>query len=621
MFFKFPDTKMSTSLKLKLIYTFTLISLLVSINGIWTIVSLRDLSQSIDNIMQFNYNSIVAAQNMNIALERQDSAQLAYMFNSDSEPTEIFIENQQEFLKWFSRAEDNITEINEKEIIFDIIESYKLYLNQFNTLVSIQVSEGSSASRGFYYSDILPTFEQLKDEIRSLQNLNQSAMLDKKNKAHNSATRASILTLGSSLLTLILIAMIGIYATGRIVTPIKNLIDRVRIISTGDYSKKLSIKGNDEVTELSKEFNVMLERLRYFESINIKRIMEESKKSEAIVKSIEDPMIVTDKENNILLLNEAAQKLFSSTEEGSIGKHFLEIIKRDDIFDNIKNSMKNNIPSDLIDIDFQTGNSESHFRMYSNPIKDEEGSNIGVITILQDITKLKEVDNLKSEFVSTVSHEFRTPLTSIIMGTDLILNKVIGDINEDQTEMIRAIKEDGERLKTLVNDLLDLSKMQSGKTTYDIRETNLYDIIEASYLSFSKTAKISSIKIEKELDNNLPMIHADSSKLQLVINNLLSNAIKFTPHDGSGKILIKAYYADGFVYLSIEDNGPGIPYEYRNKIFDKFVQIPNYETKREGSGLGLSICKEIITAHKGTIWVEESENHGSKFIFSLKVED
>lgn len=612
---------MTKSLKLKLLYTFTLISLLVSVNTIWTIFSLNDLSQSIDNIMQFNYNSIEAAQNMSIAIERQDSAQLAYMFNADSEPNEIFIENQQEFLKWFSRAEDNITEPNEDKIISEIIRHYKLYLNQYNTLISIQVTEGSSASRGFYYSEILPTFENLKLELRNLQNINQNAMLDKKNKAHNNGTQASILIFASSFFTLILIALIGIYTTGRIVKPLHSLIENVKIISTGDYSKKLSIKGNDEITELSKEFNTMLEKLRHFESMNIRRIMEESKKSEAIVKSIEDPMIVTDKENNIILLNEAAQKLFSSDEVNSINKHFLEIIKRDDIFENIKNSMEKNIPSELIDIDIEFEGSNNHFRMYSNPIKNQTGNNIGVITLLQDITKLKEVDNLKSEFVSTVSHEFRTPLTSIIMGTDIMLNHVIGEINDDQEEMLKAIKEDGERLKILVNDLLDLSKIQSGKITYDMKPNNLYDIIKSSHHQFIKTAEMHSIKINTIVDEDIPKIYSDASKIQLVINNLLSNAIKYTPHDGSGIINIKAYTSKGNVYVSVDDNGPGIPYEYRSKIFDKFIQVPSVTQKREGSGLGLAICKEIILAHNGQIWLDEANKNGSKFIFSLKVED
>ena len=252
------------------------------------------------------------------------------------------------------------------------------------------------------------------------------------------------------------------------------------------------------------------------------------------------------------------------------------------------------------------------------PIKTVDEETIGIVTLLQDITKLKEVDQLKSEFVSTVSHEFRTPLTSIIMAVGLLLDKVPGEITEDQKELMEAIKEDSQRLSSLVSELLDLSKIESGKMKMDFQSCSIKKIIEDASRLFLLQLEEKNIVLHKDIGERLSPVKADYNKITWVVTNLIGNAIRYAPSNGTGKIEIKVVETANKMLLSVKDNGKGISEEFQKTIFDKFVQIKDENDQSVGgSGLGLAISREIIKAHGGEIWVSSKLGKGSTFYFTL----
>ena len=242
--------------------------------------------------------------------------------------------------------------------------------------------------------------------------------------------------------------------------------------------------------------------------------------------------------------------------------------------------------------------------------------------MLQDITKLKEIDQMKSDFVSTVSHEFRTPLTSMGMAVELLGDGSVGTINETQKELLKVIKEDNERLNFLIRDLLDLSRLESGKTHMKFEECSIKKIVETAVNSLKNFSENRNVKIEIRNIKDSFLVFADLNKILLVLTNLLTNAIKYKSEEREGNITVEAFKKGKNIVVSVKDNGKGIPEEYKEKIFNKFIQVKiSNDGKIEGTGLGLSICKEIIKAHGGEIWVDSVLNKGSIFYFSLKSVD
>lgn len=614
---------MIKSIRFKFLGVFILIFVVLGANSIWAIKNFNSLSNSIENIMQSNYRSIDAAQNMIIALERQDSAELAHMFSSSETTSQAFKKNEMEFLKWLSRAEDNITETGEKEILDNINKLYIEYVNALSEFVDIQAEEDINAARAYYYNKILPIFKRTKTEGRNLLNLNQEGMIIRKNRAHTISTKATYSTMIISSATILIGWILAIYLSNKIAKPLYNLIEKIRKIAEGDYSHQLDIEGDDEIAKLAEEFNIMTKKLQSYEILNIKKLKGEKQKAEAIVESIGDGIIVTNEEHKLLLVNRAAEKALNIREKDVLSRHFLEVIKREDIFemiDKVKNRNDTHEYKKYRDVTIKNENETNYYRINVKPIITRDGENIGVVTLMQNITKLKEVDQIKSDFVSTVSHEFRTPLTSISMGVGLLIDQIPGNINEDQRELIEAIKEDSERLKNLVTELLDLSRIESGKIQMDIIPYNIKDIVNSAVKPFKMQAEEKNVSIDIDVKDNMAKVKADYNKISWVLTNLIGNALRYVPRDGTGKIQIKVKQTANKMLISVVDNGKGIPEEYQQKIFEKFIQIRDKNGETNGStGLGLAISKEIINAHGGEIWVQSKLGEGSMFYFTLSI--
>jgi PAS domain S-box-containing protein len=391
-------------------------------------------------------------------------------------------------------------------------------------------------------------------------------------------------------------------------------------VREGHLKQEVPIISNDEIGDLTNEFNKMIVRLQRFESGTKGKLLEERNKSMAIVKSISDPLIVLDTDFKVLLMNHACEMFFNISERTTINKHFLEVIRINDIFDHIEKVYRSNedkhIPK-IIGLDTEGKN--FYFDTIVTKIKNEEGSIIGLVVLFQNVTKLKKLEKAKTEFVSTISHEFKTPLTSIMMGTSLIKNEGLGKLGDKQLEIIRTIEDDTERLSTLVNDLIQLSKIESDRALYHFEPCSIFGIVEHCIKTFSEQVHLKEITLYSEVGENLPKIMVDYEKISWVINNLISNALKYT--NAGDYISIHASVKGKTMQISVKDTGMGIPNEYKDIIFDKFVKVNSFHSEQSGTGLGLSIAKEIVIAHKGSIWCESELDEGSTFTFTVPLID
>lgn len=612
------------TLKSKLLIIFLLIFSVLIANSVIAVINFSILENSIDNILKSNYESVIFAQNMAIAIERQDSAELAMMFEENKEnPKRLFNDNKADFLELLSKAESNITEVGEDQIISNINVLYNEYLIKFDHLGSLVDSEVSNDQviRNYYYSEIFPLFEEIKDECRDLLNVNQDKMVILKNESRVIANRATYITLIISAVTIIISLIFIIYLINKIINSLKNLNSKIKNIAAGNYSQKLDVSGKDEIASLAKEFNIMAEKLQVYDQLNIDQLMKEKQKIETIVESISDGIIVTGAEDRILLLNKAAEKIFNVNEKKAIKKNFLEVIKNNKLYEFIKSKKVEDSETssgDYLDISKKDKAKINHYRVISKAITNLEGESIGVVTLLQDITKLKELDELKSEFVASVSHELRTPIASVLMAAELLQNDIPGKTSKKQKEMIKIIIEDGNRLKNLINDVLDLSRLESGKAKLNIKKYKLEEIINYVLKILNIQIKEENISIKTRLKKNLPPVKVDFSKIAQVLTNLISNSINYKKENKKLNIIIGARLYKNKVLVYVSDNGRGITEIDQKKIFERFTETESYdEISPRGSGLGLSISKSIIKSHGGDIWVESNAGKGSTFYFTL----
>ena len=612
------------TIKGKLLIIFILIFAVLAANSIIAIINFSTLKNSIDNILKSNYESVVYAQNMVIAIERQDSAELAMMFeNSTEDPLKLFKDYEANFEMWLEKATNNITEKGEDLVIANINSLYKEYLDKFNEFETLLKNNKSNekASRDFYYNEIFPLFESIKNECRNLLNINQDKMVVLKNESAVIANRATLINASISILTIAISLIFIIYLLNKIIRSLTNLNSKIKEIAKGDYSQKLIVSGSDEIAALSEEFNIMAAKLLAYDLLNINQLMKEKQKVEAIVESISDGVIVTGAVNRVLLINKAAEKIFNISEEEFLKKDLIYAIKNPDLFnliDSVRKDQVKILTKDYMDLTIKHKNNVNYYRVIAKPITNISGESIGVVTLFQDITKFKEVDDLKSEFVASVSHELRTPIASVLMAAELLNKEIPGKTNTKQKEIISIIMEDGNRLKNLINDILDLSKLESGKVVLNFKNYTPKEIIDYVLKILEIKLREENVKIKVEIDKNVPMVKADLSKITQVFTNLIENGINYRALNKAIIIELRAKLSNDKVLFYIKDNGRGIPEEDQKKIFDKFIRVEEGENiESKGSGLGLAISKSIIKSHGGDLWVESSKGKGSTFYFTL----
>jgi PAS domain S-box-containing protein len=335
------------------------------------------------------------------------------------------------------------------------------------------------------------------------------------------------------------------------------------------------------------------------------RISEsERSRLETVINSIHDNVMILDQENRIILVNPAMCKSFGLDEKTSIGKSVIDVIDHPDLHAMLQGSGDND-PLQYHEISFPDGKVGS---AQVTTIPD-----IGYAVTMQDITHLKEVDRIRNEVVHTVSHDLRSPLTSVIGYTELISRS--GSLNETQQGFLKRIQESVEHITTLINDLLELGSIEAGLDTR--REWVQLDVLLLYSLDMLQgQIKSKHLKVQSDISESLPALRANPVRLRQVLDNVVGNAIKYSNKNGEVKISINA--EGDQVILHVADTGPGIPAQDQAHIFDKFYRGQNMD-KQQGSGLGLAIVKSIVDAHQGRIWVESTVGQGSSFFIVLPV--
>lgn len=595
-----------------------LLVLVIVMIGLLSSFNVYRLSGEIDGLMTNNYKSIDVSTKMTESIETQDKAILQYIAFQNENSIDLIYNSNEEFYKYLNVEKNNITEVGEDNVTNKISDNYLLFVKSFSKLQDYGRSHSSSENIKFYDSQVSPLVVKVKADLVTLTKLNEKAMFSGRNNAKSNALSALYLILSISSIAAIIGLAISLIYTNKSLKPIYLLTETIKSVKEGELNKQAPIINEDEIGMLAQEFNNMTSRLYEFEQSTTGRLLSERNKSIAIVKSISDPLIVLDASYKIQLLNDSSENIFGVLEQNVINSHFLETIRNMELYDYIFSVVDNNGTNTEKVISFQINHDTYFFNAIVTVVNDKEDKTNAIVVLLKNITEYKQLEKVRTDFIATISHEFKTPLTSIMMGVGLILEKNVGDINKKQEELLDTIKEEVEKLTDLVSDLLKLSKIQSGQTLYDIKIYSISKIVEECVKNYSVQAKNSGITLYNSIEEDLPNVVVDEEKINWVLNNLVSNAIKYT--NSGGEIIIGAFIAGEKIKVFVKDNGKGIPREYHERIFEKFVKISAYDTEFLSSGIGLSIAKGIVEAHGGTIWCESEVNKGSTFIFTLPME-
>jgi len=613
------------SLRTKLLLSYLIFVAALVVLGGWSALRLREMGAVSRRIISNNYDSVVAAQEMKESLERQDSAALFAQLGARDKAKTQLRERRERFDANFQKAANNITELGEPDAIEAIHRDRDAYYRLFdafmatvNTTESLEIparKREELSERNEYFTSLEPQFNKLRAECDHLLQLNQRAMLGKSEAAAGVAQLWFYRTL---LVAGVLVGaglLLAFFLANRIVEPLRQLTETTARMAGGDLDARVTVTSRDELGLLATEYNRMAERIRQLRSSDMGQLLIAQQTTEAAIDSLYDPVIVTDGEGCVTKLNPAAEEIFGSENENT-GRHVGEIARDARIAGAVAEALELQHPvagegmSSVLPL--AVDGSERAFRLRTTPMRDNGHRLLGAVTLLEDITHLREIDRLKSEFIATASHELRTPLTSVQMGVHLLLEGALGELTDSQNEVLQACRQDCERLDKLMRDLLDLSKIEAGESQPQLANVSAKDLLSTAVSELRPQVEAKGLKLTVDAPLDLPQISIDRLQIERVLNNLVTNALR---HTKNGEIKISAEQRENQVAVSVHDTGSGISGEYLPHIFDKFVQVPDAPTG--GAGLGLTISKSIVEAHGGQISVQSQKGQGTTFTFTL----
>ena len=559
-----------------------LMIIVISVLSGWYI---NQLKKDTNNILVANYNTLQYSRNMLLALEEIHSNSSAFTM----------------FERHLDKQKKNVTEPGEKEATENIATHFLLLKERSNN------------------PELLSS---IRKDIAELMQLNMIAIEHKSSVAESTAKSAIMAISVTGMLCFIIAFILMVNLPSNIANPIQILTGSIKQIADQNYKERVHFESKSEFGELAMSFNIMAEKLQEYSESKLDKIIRGKRRIETLIDNMHDPVIGIDEGKKVLFVNDAALKVTGLKKEFIVGKLIQDVA--------VSNDLVRELIKDIIEPETSITNNES-MKIYADgkesyfekeiidinviPTGEKESQFIGQVIMLRNITPFKELDLAKTNFLGTVSHEFKTPIASIQMGLQLLENKQVGILNDEQSGLVKGIWQDSDRLLKITGELLNMTQLESGLIELHMRPTEITDIIDYAVDANRSTAKQKEVQIKVKIEEGLPDIYADMEKTSWVLNNLLSNAIRFSHENSEIEITVRN---DGDkIKFSVRDHGRGIEEQYIAKVFDKYFRIPG--TTKEGTGLGLSISKQFVEAMGGGLTVRSIFGSGSEFIFYLKI--
>jgi NtrC-family two-component system sensor histidine kinase KinB len=482
-------------------------------------------------------------------------------------------------------------------------------------------ADGDDAKeRKAYYGPggLYETFSQIKDVSGEILRINQTNMEDAGQKARRVA-ELSLIWFGGGLILAIILAGLSAWHTVRtILQPIQALTRAAQEISAGNPDQVVPYVGRDELGQLAQAFNTMAHHLREYRQSQSAQLVRAQQTIQATIDSFPDPVLMIDLEGAVEMANPAARRLLGvvAKQKGQAASGIWNPPEplREPLAEAL-NGQRDFLPESF-DRAIILGSQGREHAMLPRilTIRDPYGDTLGAAVVLQDVTRLRLLDQVKSNLVATASHELKTPLTSVRLAVHLLLEESVGPLTPKQMELLLDARENSERLLAMVNNLLDLARLEKGSKQLDLRPESPDALLHTAAEAVRHRAEDKGIELVLDAPRGLPTVEVDATRLGHALRNLLDNALAYT--DRGGRITLSARSDPEGVTLSVADTGIGIPREHLPHVFEKFFRVPG-QSRGTGTGLGLAIVQEIVTAHGGSISCESRP--GLETVFRLRL--
>jgi PAS domain S-box-containing protein len=604
------------STRTKLLLAQLPLAIAVVLLGIVATRTLSSLGAESGRILQDNYRSVLAAESMKDALERMQDAPTAVLIRGSADPELARAKTERRrFESELQVQERNITEPGEAEATSKLRTLWNAYLEQFDRFLA---TADVDAARTLFLQELTPAVDAIRSAADRILALNQEAMSQKSERARQSAARLNTSLMLAACLTFLGGVLLSVLITNRIVRPLALLTRAVQQIGQGDFDARISIAGRDELAQLAANVNTMAARLKQYRQSSLGEMLLAQQASQAAIDSLPDPVIVFDASGGVLNANRAAEEVLGLTLEGAQGNPlgglpaaFRAVLER--ARDHVLKGKGTYTPKGFEEATRIPGAAgERYFLPRATPVYAQEGDVAGAAVTLQDVTRLRRVDELRNDMVATLAHELCTPLTSLRMGIHLCLEQAAGPLTEPQSDLLYACRDDCDRLQSTVDELLHLARIQGACIELDQRATGPASLVETTVDAHRALAAKHYVQLESDVPAGVSDVRADRERARVVLANLLMHAIRRSPP--GAVVTVRVRPEEGEVRFEVTDTGAMVPKELQSAIFDRFGSADDGEA---GAGVSLSFAKEIVEAHGGRIGVESGPGPGSTFWFTL----
>ncbi len=519
------------------------------------------------------------------------------------------------FERYFNLLEGKVTSDKDLGMTANLKAGYESFKNEMFKV-------------GHQYNNEVPIGTYMKIQhihniLQDVQDLNEKIIATRVEEAGNVANRVTMymVMLGFFFFVFALFAMF--YFPHYITEPIESMTQSIELIAQKKYNERLAINHSDELGDMARSFNSMAEKLEEYESINVLQILTEKRRTETVVNRMNEAIIGLDNNKLVLFANPPALALLGLQEHELIGSYANELATRHAMFNKLMReilkeevSHSKTFPAISFDLKGKRQYFDKDVLVVDSYGEDENlYENVGFVVILKNITELKEQDLAKTNFMATLSHELKTPISAIDMSLNLLEDERIGELNEEQKDLSNTIRQNSARLLKMVNEILDISRIESGKLQLTFEEVQPDEVVVKALDNVKTFIAEKHIEIIQNIEPNLPKVRTDLPKTTAVLVNFLTNAIRYTPEKET--IEINVLRQNGSVEFYVKDNGPGISAAEQRRLFQPYRRASGDKTK--GTGLGLAISKEFVEAQGGRIWVKSKLGKGSNFGFAIPV--
>ncbi|MBV8378123.1 MAG: HAMP domain-containing protein [Verrucomicrobia bacterium] len=575
--------------------------------GLYAVLLFNRLGGSINVILRENYDSVLAGQQMKETAERMDSGLSFALAGEEKRGRDLFEQNFPLFQKSLKKELGNITLPGEGEVADKIKEAEDRYQALARTFWG---TSDPDTRREMYFSQLLPLFTEIKNNAQEVIRLNQDNMVEADHRAKSlsaDSTRAMVVLLAFGVALAI---SLGYGLQRAILGPIQTLTRVSKELGQGKLDQVVPVASNDELGQLADAFNKLAARLRVYRQATTDQILQARHMTEITFSAFPDSILAFSLDGKINFTNPAAVKLLQKLN----GNHELPLAIQEEVGKVLKGA-PDSVPTSFEKaIPVRIDEHEAFLLPRVIGMRDEPGNLFGAALVLQDVTRFRLLDEVKTNLVSTVSHELKTPLTSIRMGLHLLLEERIGPLNPKQLELLVAAREDSERLLRMINDLLDLAHLESGQTRQQFEVISPRTLIEEALPNLRSLTEAHDSRLVADVAPDLPDVTVDPRQINHVFSNFVSNAARFSKP--GEEVLLSAKKVGKAVRFSVSDHGPGISIDFQPRVFERFFRIPGTEDSN-GVGLGLAIAKQIVVSHGGSIGLHSAPGAGSEFYFDL----